>query len=52
MDTAHPIKFMDVLPQEIIDALEINSAVKELLQKQKKAENISTYGELKNYLLR
>ena len=52
LETAHPIKFLNVLPQEIIDALEINSAVKELLQKQKKAEKISAYGELKNYLLR
>lgn len=52
LETAHPIKFLNVLPQEIIDALEINSAVNELLQKQKKADKISAYGELKNYLLR
>ena len=52
LETAHPIKFLDVLPAEIKTHLKVPSSVKELLGKEKKAEKISTYAELKNSMLK
>ena len=51
LETAHPIKFMDVLPTEIVTKIEMPNQIKAILNKEKKSILISDYSQLKNYLL-
>lgn len=51
LETAHPLKFLDVLPKEILPELLLPDSIKQLLQKKKKAETISTYSQLKSILI-
>jgi threonine synthase len=51
LETAHPIKFLPVMPKEIADKIEIPSQIEKVLDKQKKSIKISNYKQLKNYLL-
>ncbi|MBX2826659.1 MAG: threonine synthase [Flavobacteriaceae bacterium] len=51
LETAHPVKFLDVIPKNIVDEIQLPDVVKSLLPKEKKAEKISTYQELKSWLL-
>ncbi len=51
LETAHPVKFLDVISKEVSSVIEIPGAVKTILDKEKKAEKISTYLQLKNYLI-
>ncbi|MEM1002683.1 MAG: threonine synthase [Bacteroidota bacterium] len=51
LETAHPIKFLPVMPRSIADNMEIPPQIKELLHLEKKRITISNYDELKEYLL-
>ncbi|MEL6812713.1 MAG: threonine synthase [Bacteroidota bacterium] len=51
LETAHPVKFLDVLPKKILEAINIPEAIQALLHQEKKAEKISTYTQLKQLLL-
>jgi len=51
LETAHPVKFIDVIPKNISEAIKIPEAIQGILSKTKKAEKISTYSELKQLLL-
>ena len=51
LETAHPVKFIDVIPKKISEAIKIPEAIQGILSKTKKAEKISTYSELKQLLL-
>jgi len=52
LETAHPVKFIDVIPKHISEAIEIPKSIQSILTKTKKADKISTYAELKQYLLK
>lgn len=52
LETAHPVKFIDVIPKDISEAIKIPQAIQDILPKTKKAEKISTYSELKHFLLK
>jgi len=52
LETAHPVKFIDVIPKHISEAIEIPNSIQAIITKTKKAEKISTYAELKQYLLK
>ncbi|MBT8255633.1 MAG: threonine synthase [Bacteroidia bacterium] len=51
LETAHPVKFLDVIPKSVQESITIPKSIKSVLSKKKKAEMISTYDELKQYLL-
>ncbi|MCF6213432.1 MAG: threonine synthase [Flavobacteriaceae bacterium] len=51
LETAHPVKFLDVVEPLIQGKIEIPDQIKEVLTKEKSSEVISTYAELKSYLL-
>ncbi|MDT0551895.1 threonine synthase [Urechidicola vernalis] len=51
LETAHPIKFLPVLDEDIANSIEIPEQIKSVLGKEKVATEISTYDELKNFLL-
>lgn len=51
LETAHPVKFLDVIPKKIADRIIIPPAIAQILTKKKKAEKISTYSQLKQHLL-
>ncbi|OIQ37820.1 MAG: threonine synthase [Bacteroidetes bacterium MedPE-SWsnd-G1] len=51
LETAHPIKFLPVLDEDIANSIEMPEQIKSVLGKEKVATEISTYNELKNFLL-
>ncbi len=51
LETAHPIKFLDVVEETIGQELEIPSQIKKVMGKEKKSIPIKTYEELKGFLL-
>ena len=51
LETAHPVKFLDVVEDTLGTALEIPSQIQKVMGKEKKSIKINTYGELKAYLI-
>jgi threonine synthase len=51
LETAHPVKFLDVIPKTISDTIVLPKAIANIMHKQKNAKKISTYSELKSNLL-
>ncbi|MFK7813567.1 MAG: threonine synthase [Maribacter sp.] len=51
LETAHPVKFLDVVEGTIPEKLAIPPQIQKVLGKEKKSIKISEYNELKNYLL-
>lgn len=51
LETAHPVKFLDVIPKQISEKIILPEAIKQLLTKPKQAELIADYSELKSFLL-
>ena len=51
LETAHPIKFLPVMPKQIADQMEMPSQIKSILHKEKKSVKISSYTQLKHFLL-
>lgn len=51
LETAHPVKFLPVLDKAIANQIEIPSQIKSVIDKEKVATKISTYEELKSFLI-
>jgi threonine synthase len=51
LETAHPIKFLPVMPKQIADNMEMPLQIKSILHKEKKSVKISSYNQLKHFLL-
>lgn len=52
LETAHPVKFLDVIEQVIDEKIEIPKQLKVVVDKKKESINISNYTELKHFLLK
>ena len=52
METAHPIKFIDVVENTLDIKLKLPERIKKILKKEKKSTKINTYEELKDYLIK
>ncbi|MCM4158739.1 threonine synthase [Antarcticibacterium flavum] len=52
LETAHPVKFADTVKEATGREIEIPSAIADIMNSEKKAEKISTYEDLKSFLLR
>lgn len=51
LETAHPVKFLDIVEEVIGESPEIPMQIQKVMDKEKKSVLIATYGELKSYLL-
>ncbi len=51
LETAHPVKFLDVIPEDVVSQIQLPQVIEEILHKTKKAEKLSTYLQLKSWLL-
>ena len=51
LETAHPVKFLDVVEATIPEKLPIPRQIKSVMDKEKKSVKIRTYEELKSFLL-
>ena len=51
LETAHPVKFMDVVEETLSEKLEIPAQIQKVMHKDKKSINIATYADLKAFLL-
>ncbi|MGB5369743.1 MAG: threonine synthase [Flavobacteriaceae bacterium] len=51
LETAHPVKFLEVVEGTLGIRLDIPPQIEKVLRKKKKSVNISTYQELKTFLL-
>ncbi len=51
LETAHPIKFLPVMPKQIADNMEMPLQIKSILHKEKMSIKISSYNQLKHFLL-
>lgn len=51
LETAHPVKFLDVLPERIAAKVELPEAIKSIMPKEKKSSSLGNYDELASYLL-
>jgi len=51
LETAHPVKFLDVVEGAIGKLLEIPPQIKKVMDKEKKSIRIKEYAELKRYLM-
>ncbi len=51
LETAHPIKFLPVMPKAIADKMDTPPQIEAILHLEKKSILISNYEQLKNYLL-
>lgn len=52
LETAHPVKFLDVVEATIGEKLNIPDQIKKVMGKEKKSIKISTYDSLKSFLLK
>lgn len=52
LETAHPVKFLDVVEDTIGESIELPEKIIELMEREKQAMQISTYRELKAFLLK
>ena len=52
LETAHPVKFLDVVEETIPEKLEIPKQIEKVMDKEKKSIKINTYDELKSFLLK
>jgi threonine synthase len=51
LETAHPVKFLDVVEETLSEKLEIPAQIKKVMGRTKKSIPISTYENLKDFLL-
>ncbi len=51
LETAHPVKFLDVVEDTIGKSLDIPPQIEKVMDKEKKSIRIKNYAELKDYLL-
>ncbi|WP_209403761.1 threonine synthase [Pseudozobellia sp. WGM2] len=51
LETAHPVKFLDVVVETVDKEVEIPPQIQKVMSKEKKSISIKSYDELKSYLL-
>ena len=51
LETAHPVKFLDVVEPVLNETIEYPPQILEVIHKEKKSIQISTYNELKQFLI-
>ncbi len=51
LETAHPVKFLDVVEPVLNETIEFPQQIKDVIDKEKVSIKISTYQELKDYLV-
>ena len=51
LETAHPVKFLDTVESTLQTKVELPQRIKALLKKEKQSTPISSYADLKAYLL-
>lgn len=51
LETAHPVKFLDVVEETISERLEIPDQIQKVMHKEKKSIKIADYRQLKDFLL-
>ena len=51
LETAHPVKFLDVVEPVLCETIEYPQQILDVINKEKVAKEISTYKQLKEYLL-
>ncbi len=51
LETAHPIKFLEIVEQTLNEKLDMPPQIKKVMNKNKKSIKIATYGQLKEFLL-
>lgn len=51
LETAHPVKFLDIVEPVIKENIELPNQIADVINKEKKTIDISTYEELKHFLL-
>lgn len=51
LETAHPVKFLDVVEEAIPEKIAIPPQIQNVMDKEKVSFEIATYNDLKNYLL-
>lgn len=51
LETAHPVKFLDVLPEPIAGQVVLPDSIKTIMPKEKQSSSLDTYSELVDYLL-
>ena len=51
LETAHPVKFLDIVEQTLNEKLDIPPQIKKVMNKNKKSIKIATYSQLKEFLL-
>ena len=51
LETAHPVKFLDVVEDSISRKIELPEGISELIQKKKQAIEIKNYPEFKKYMM-
>jgi threonine synthase len=52
LETAHPVKFLDVVEPVLNETIEFPKQILDVINKEKIAKEISTYNELKDFLLK
>ena len=52
LETAHPVKFLDVVEEAIPEKLAIPPQIQKVMGKDKKSISIAAYQELKDFLLK
>ncbi|PHN92886.1 threonine synthase [Maribacter sp. 6B07] len=51
LETAHPVKFLDIVEETLDEKLEIPAQIQKVMNKTKASIKIASYDELKNFLL-
>ncbi len=51
LETAHPVKFLDIVEDTLKVSVEIPEQIKSVIRKEKKSIKISTYTDLKSFLI-
>ena len=51
LETAHPVKFLDVVEETLAISVSIPPEIQQILKKEKKSINVSSYDDLKAFLL-
>jgi len=52
LETAHPVKFLDIVEETLSVDVEIPYQIRQVMSKEKVAISVSNYQELKNFLIK
>jgi threonine synthase len=51
LETAHPVKFLDIVESTLKTEVSVPSAIQDLIKKEKRSREISSYEDLKSFLI-